>query len=146
LVIAMKTQPAVRGARGFTLIELMIVVAIIGILAAMAIPQYKYAVTKSREAVLKENLFVLRDTIDQHRADRGHLPKTLQELVDAGYLRAVPVDPFTESSETWVLTYEEPAEIDPSIPVEELQEPGILDVHSGSEKISPFDSTPYSEW
>ena len=64
----------------------------------------------------------------------------------AGYLRAVPVDPFTESNATWVPVYEEPAEIDPSIPVEELQEPGIVDVHSGSDKISPFDKTPYSEW
>ena len=90
----MKTAPATRQG-GFTLIELLIVVALIGILSSLALPIFKDSQTKAREAVLKENLFVLRDLIDQYYADKGYYPADLQTLVDEEYIRKVPVDPFT---------------------------------------------------
>jgi general secretion pathway protein G len=137
-----------RGAvAGFTLIELMIVVAIIGILASMAVVQLRSTKTKAMEAALKENLYVLRNCIDQYFTDKGKYPDSLETLVDDGYIRKVPVDPFTESDSTWV---EEQAagmstgtdgatEDDPSA------QSGIADVHSGATGTA-LDGTSYSDW
>lgn len=118
---------------GFTIIELMIVMAIIGILLTIAQPQFQQYTTRAKEAVLKENLFTIRDVIDQYYADKGRYPDSLQDLVDNGYIRKVPDDPFTKSSDTWV-----------TVPPD-TGEGGIFDVHSGSDLIA-LDGTPYNEW
>lgn len=124
---------------GFTLIELMIVIAIIGILATLAIPTYKYANIRAKEAVLKENLFRIRDTLDQFYTDRAHYPFDLEELVTEGYLRSIPLDPVTGSTDTWELVYEELEE------GEEEKLPGIFDIHSGSYETA-LDGTTYNDW
>jgi general secretion pathway protein G len=125
---------------GFTLIELLVVVAIIGILAGVVVGQYGRSIVKSKEAVLKENLFTVRNVINQYFADKGKYPSDLHALVDDHYLRAMPIDPFTKSSDTWNLVYSESDDQD-----DITMEPGIVDLHSGSEK-SALDGTPYSEW
>jgi general secretion pathway protein G len=130
-------QTAGRRDTGFTLIELLIVVAIIGLLVGVAMPTYQHAQTKAREAVLKQNLFILRQTIDQYFADKGYYPATLQALVDEKYLRRMPVDPITKES-TWD---EEQAETGAS--VDPTQPPGVWDVKSRAEG-SAEDGTPYS--
>jgi general secretion pathway protein G len=136
-----------RDQRGFTLLELMVVVAIIGILATMAMPSLRPAPRKAKEAVLKTNLLAIRQSLDQFYADKGHYPSSLEELVDAGYVRRVPIDPFTKSRDSWELIYEEvdddlePAETD----LPEDGAPGIFDVRSGSDGTAA-DGTPYSEW
>lgn len=132
---------------GFTIIELIIVIAIIGILAGMALPRLIDAPRRAQEAVLKTNLRAMRDAINQFHADQGHYPPSLEALVEGQYLRTVPVDPITKSNETWLVEYEEfdpdyfPAETDQP----ETGEPGIMDVFSGAEALS-LDGTPYSEW
>lgn len=128
-----------RRADGFTLIELMVVMAIIVILAGIGTATYQNSVTRSREAVLKEDLFRMRDAIDQYYADKSKYPASLEALVSEKYLRAVPVDPFTQSADTWQTTM---AETDPA---NLAAEPGIFDVKSGSDRMA-LDGTSYSEW
>lgn len=131
---------------GFTIIELMIVVTLIGILAALALPNLIQTPRKTKEAVLKTNLHTMRDTLDQYHADRGTYPTSLEALVDEGYLREIPVDPIAGTNE-WDVEYDEidyeepPAETD----LPEDGQPGIRDVHSTSEALS-ISGEPYSEW
>ena len=124
-----------RGQAGFTLLELMVVVAIVGILATLAVPSFRLSVVKAREAVLKEDIFVLRDLLDKYYADHGAYPATLHDLVDKEYLRAIPTDPFTGSADTWVEVYLSGA----------TGESGIFDVHSGSDRVAT-NGTAYNEW
>ncbi len=126
-------------AGGWTLIELVVVMAIIGVLAAMAMTVHRNSVTLTREAVLKEDLFRMRDAIDQYYADKGRYPADLQALVSDGYMREVPIDPFTDSRDTWQTIQ---AEADPSNPA---AEPGVFNVKSGSDKVS-MQGQPYADW
>ena len=120
---------------GFTLIEIMIVMAIVGILITIAEPSYRVQTVKAREAALKKDLFVMRDVIDQYAADHGAYPESLQELVDASYLRGLPVDPFTRATDTWIEVRET-----------EADEPGgVFDIHSGSDLVA-LDGTAYNTW
>ena len=125
--------------RGFTMVELLVVVSIIVILATMGMTQYRTSVIYSRESVLKEDLFRLRDAIDQYYADKNQYPSTLDALVTDGYVRKIPVDPFTQSSTSWQTV---PAEPDPNNPTAEA---GVYDVKSGSDATA-IDGTKYSEW
>ena len=129
---------AVLHKKGYTLVELMIVVAIVGILVTLAIPTFQQSALKAREAALKQNLFTMRAVIDQFYADQGDYPSDLEALVEAKYIRDIPVDPFTKSNTTWNLIYEEQEEGDDS-------PAGIYDVKSGSEGTA-LDGTPYKEW
>ncbi len=135
------------GERGFTLLELIVVVAIIGILATIAMPALKNVPLKANEAVLKTNLHTIRDVIDQHYGDKGKYPTSLEELVEKGYLKKVPLDPITKHNDTWLLTYEEtdPENPGPETDRNEDGQPGITDIHSGAPGNS-LDGTPYSEW
>ena len=140
-----------REAAGFTLIELLIVVAIIGILASMAVVQLRNTKQKAMEAALKENLYVLRNCIDQYFTDKGKYPESLEALVDDGYIRKVPVDPFTESDTTWV--EEQAAGMNTGggsdggggAGDDPASQTGIADVHSGATGTA-LDGTSYSEW
>jgi general secretion pathway protein G len=132
--------PSPRAAvRGFTLIELLVVMSLIVVLATISMVMYANSVQRGREAVLKENLFRMRDAIDQYYADKGKYPEALEELVSAGYLRRVPEDPITDSAETWQLI---PAEPDPN---DLTAEPGIYNVKSGSEGVA-LDGSKYADW
>jgi general secretion pathway protein G len=128
-----------RDERGFTLIELTVVVAIIGIVAAIAVGQYQQSIRKAREAVLRENLYVMRTAINQYFADKGKWPADLNALVADRYLRAIPQDPVTRSAETWITEAATMDEDDISL------EPGILDVRSGAEGVG-LDGTSYADW
>jgi general secretion pathway protein G len=124
---------------GFTLIELLVVMTLIVVLAGIGLATYSTSITKSKEAVLKEDLFRMRDAIDQYHADKGNYPGSLDELVGNGYMRKVPDDPFTASASTWQTT---PAEVDATNPT---AEPGIFDVKSGSDQTA-LDGSKYSDW
>lgn len=128
---------------GFTLIELIVVVAIIGILATIAVPAMRTAPIRARESALKEDLFTLRSCIDQFHADRGRYPTSLDELVSMGYLRTIPVDPITRSKDTWVPVMEEVTGEEDERQQEAGQ--GIIDVHSGSDKEA-LDRSKYADW
>ena len=125
--------------RGFTLIELMIVLSLIIILATMGLVQYRNSQIHAREAVLREDLFRMRDAIDQYYADKNQYPSTLDALVSDGYLRKLPDDPFTKNSTSWQTV---PAEPDPNNPT---AEPGVYDVKSGSDQTA-LDGTKYADW
>jgi general secretion pathway protein G len=124
---------------GFTLIELIVVTALIIVLSTVAMVSYQNSVTRAREAVLKEDLFRLRDAIDQYYADKNKWPQSLQDLVSDGYVREIPKDPMTDSADSWQTV---PAEADPANP---SAEPGVFDVKSGSERMA-LDGTPYTDW
>ena len=125
--------------RGFTLIELMAVISIIVILMSVAIPRYQASILRARETVLRDDLYTLRSVIDQYTLDKQKAPQGLQDLVDAGYLKTLPMDPFTNSRESWVPV------TDDSIMSPDQSQPGIIDVHSGSEQKST-EGTAYSSW
>jgi general secretion pathway protein G len=129
----------IQAGEGFTLIELIIVMAIIAILASIAVPSYLSSMKAAKEAVLKEDLHVMRNAIDSYTMDKGKAPQSLDDLVQAGYLKAIPTDPITHSDQTWVTntsdTYES---VDES-------EPGIDDVHSGSQETGS-NGQMYSTW
>lgn len=125
--------------RGFTLIELMIVMAIVSIIVSIAVPIYQKSIIRAKESVLRNNLFTMRTVIDEYTYDKQKAPQSLRDLVDSGYLRQVPLDPMTSSSETWKTVMED------SLTSASQTEPGIYDVHSGSDKKS-LDGTAYSEW
>ena len=133
-----RVRPRARNS-GFTLIELMIVMSLIVVLAGIGLATHTNAQTRAREAVLKEDLFRMRDTIDQYYADKNEYPPALDALVSGRYLRGIPVDPFTNSSDTWQTTM---SETDPANP---SAQPGIYDVKSGSDRTA-IDGTQYAEW
>jgi general secretion pathway protein G len=122
-----------RRFKGFTLVELLVVLAIVATLLSLAVPRYFQHVERSREAVLRENLAAMRDAIDQFHADTSNWPADLVVLAEKRYLRAVPVDPITESSETWLLTPPPDGGA------------GVYDVHSGAEGVG-LDGIPYTDW
>lgn len=123
---------ACRADAGFTLVELMIVVSIVGILATIAVPSYQASLVKARETVLRQDLFTIREVLDQHRADQGKYPASLGALVVAGYLRTLPKDPFTNSTDTWQ-------------EISDPKEGGVFDVFSGSDLVGT-NGTAYNQW
>jgi general secretion pathway protein G len=133
-------KPRLRtGDAGFTMIELMIVILVISILMAIAAPLYTQSVIRAKEAVLKQDLFTLREQIDNYTLDKEKAPQSLEDLVTAGYLKHIPKDPFTNSTETWV-----PVTEDIAMSIDQT-ETGITDVHSGS-NATASDGSQYSSW
>lgn len=124
---------------GFTLIELMIVMAIIAVLMSIAVPIYTRSITRAKESVLRNNLFTMRTVIDEYTYDKQKAPQNLQDLVSEGYLRQVPIDPMTGTADSWKVIME-----DGQNSVSQT-EPGIYDVRSGSDRTS-LEGTPYSDW
>lgn len=126
---------------GFTLLELMIVIVLILVIASMATPMYDRAINRAREAALRDDLFTMRQMIDQFTLDKQRPPQSLEELVEAGYMRGgVPEDPMTRSRDTWRVDFED-------VVVGSNQAiPGIVDVHSGSDDVCSDGMTPYSSW
>lgn len=128
-----------RKSRGFTLMELMIVLAIILILMSMAIPNYQQSILHARESVLRNDLYVMRSAIDQYTLDKQRAPQSLDDLVQAGYLKVIPEDPFTKSRDTWETVQED------TLMAVDQQQPGVVDVHSGSQAMGS-DGTAYNTW
>jgi len=145
--LALRTPPKARfdaaswlsRSRGFSLIELMIVMTIMTILVSIAAPLYQKSVLRAKESVLRQNLFTIRTVIDEYTYDKLKAPQTLQDLVSDGYLRQVPMDPITGSNQSWKIVMEE------ALTSVNQTEPGIFDIRSGSDKTS-LEGTPYSEW
>ncbi|MCC7341628.1 MAG: type II secretion system protein [Bryobacterales bacterium] len=125
--------------RGFTLVELLIVMTILSILISMAIPIYQRSIQRAKESVLKQNLFTLRTVIDEYTYDKQRAPQSLQDLVENGYLREIPVDPITGSRTDWIIVMED------AVASVDQTSPGIFDVKSASGDIS-LEGTPYNEW
>ena len=138
---ALRTQaaPLGRKQRGFTLIEIMIVIAIMIILMGIAVPLYQQSLVRARESVLREDLYTLRNAIDQYTLDKQKAPQSLSDLTQAGYVKSLPRDPFTDSNDTWT------TEMEDSMRSLDQQQPGIADVHSGSDRVGS-DGTPYNTW
>ena len=124
--------------RGFTLIEMMIVISLILILISIAVPAYNRAILRAKEATLRQDLFTLRDTIQQYTLDKQKAPQTLDDVKQAGYIRDIPLDPFTGEA-NWTLDMED------ALLAVDQQEPGIWDVHSSS-NLTGMDGTAYSSW
>ncbi len=135
----MLVRKTIKRHRGFTLIELMIVMSILLILITIAIPIYNQSILRARESVLRQDLFTMRQVIDQYTLDKQKAPQSLDDLVSAGYIKVIPNDPFTGRNDTWQ-TVQEDTTLDPSV-----TEPGISDVHSGSNVVGS-DGTAYSTW
>jgi general secretion pathway protein G len=135
----MQAERTMRRQGGFTLVELMVVMLIISVLAAIAIPAFIASLKSAREAVLKEDLHVMRQAIDSYTMDKQKGPQALDDLVQAGYLKEVPTDPMTHSSTTWVTATSDVLE---SV---DQTDPGINDVHSGSDEVGS-NGQPYSSW
>ena len=133
------SERCTRRRAGFTIIELMIVMAVITILVSIAVPYYQKTLIRSKESLLRSNLFTMRTVIDEYTIDKGKAPQSLQDLVTEGYLRAVPSDPMTGQDNTWKVIMED------AMTSVNQTEPGIFDVRSGSDKTG-LDGTPYSEW
>src|SRR5260370_775093 len=125
--------------QGFTLLELMVVVVVIGLLAAIAIPSYTHNVRRANEAVLREDLYTMRGAIDSYTVDRQKGPQTLDDLVQSGYLKFIPKDPITKRTDSWV-----PVQGDTLITTDQT-DPGITDIHSGAQETSS-EGTSYSTW
>ena len=134
-----KTGSQWARARGFTLIEVLVVLTLIVVLASMGMTQYRNSVTRAEEAVLKENLFRMNDAIDQYYADKNKWPSDLADLASSGYIREIPIDPLTKSKDTWTTTQAEP---DPNNPASQV---GIYSVKSGSDRTA-LDGTRYADW
>lgn len=127
--------------RGFTLIELIVVLTLIGILVGLALPEFRNSIKRAKETILKEDLFIFRKLIGQYYQDKGKYPLTLQALVEEGYLRSMPEDPLTKSATTWVEIREQPS-LEDYMPTGQL---GVVDVRSGSE-AKALDGTLYNTW
>jgi general secretion pathway protein G len=125
--------------RGFTLIEILIVVSIVGIIVSMAIPLFQKSIIRSKESVLRNNLFTLRTVIDEYTYDKQKAPQRLEDLVAEGYLRDIPMDPITGDNTSWRV------EMEDALRSVNQTEPGIFDVFSSSDKVS-LEGTKYSEW
>ena len=137
-MIRMRSQIGRKNA-GFTMFELMVVCAIIAILASIAVGNYQHSIWRAREAVLRNDLFTLRSSIDQYTLDKQKAPQSLEDLVTAGYIKAIPKDPITNSTDTWVTEQED------SLMAIDQTAPGIVDVHSGADSEST-DGTAYNTW
>ena len=129
---------------GFTLLELLVVMTIIGILAAIAVPALRDSPKRAMEATLRADLFTFRSVLDQYKGDKGNYPPDLETLIKDGYMRKIPIDPITKAQD-WVLTMEEEASQPDDVNQVEPPQPGIIDVHSAS-KATALDGTNYSDW